>query len=138
MSDQDTAATGGSARSAPTPNQPTGTAPAGLVVRTTPASRITDRLTKPSWKYIARKTLREFTKDQCTDLAAALTYYAVLALFPALLALVSLLGMFGQAEQDRRNWSMVLVRHGRRVRSRDTIRAPLQQLTADLTPPGWP
>ena len=55
------------------------------------------KLTKPSWKYIARKTLREFGDDQCTDLAAALTYYAVLALFPALLAVVSLLGLFGQA-----------------------------------------
>ena len=52
---------------------------------------------KPSWKYIARKTLREFSEDQCPDLAAALTYYSVLSLFPALLALVSLLGMFGQA-----------------------------------------
>ena len=55
------------------------------------------KLTKPSWKFIARKTMREFSDDQCTDLAAALTYYAVLALFPALLALVSLLGLFGQA-----------------------------------------
>ena len=52
--------------------------------------------TKPSWKYILRKTMREFSDDQCTDLAAALTYYAVLALFPALLAMVSLLGLFGQ------------------------------------------
>ena len=57
-------------------------------------------VTKPSWKYIAKKTLREFTKDQCPDLAAALTYYAVLSLFPALLALVSLLGIFGQAGED--------------------------------------
>jgi membrane protein len=30
---------------------------------------------------VLRKTAREFSKDQCTDLAAALTYYAVLALF---------------------------------------------------------
>jgi membrane protein len=52
-------------------------------------------VTKPSWKYIAKKTLREFTKDQCPDLAAALTYYAVLSLFPAMLALVSLIGLFG-------------------------------------------
>ncbi len=56
-------------------------------------------LTKQSWKYILKKTLREFSKDQCTDLAAALTYYAVLALFPALLALVSLLSLFGQGQQ---------------------------------------
>jgi membrane protein len=56
-------------------------------------------VTKPAWKYVAGKTLREFTKDQCPDLAAALTYYSVLSLFPALLALVSLLGIFGQAGQ---------------------------------------
>lgn len=51
-----------------------------------------------SWRYIGTKTLREFSKDQCTDLAAALTYYAVLALFPALIALVSLLGVMGQGQ----------------------------------------
>ncbi|MDJ0315244.1 YihY/virulence factor BrkB family protein [Arthrobacter sp. H35-D1] len=56
-------------------------------------------VSKASWKYVAKKTLREFTKDQCTDLAAGLTYYAVLSIFPALLALVSLLGLFGQAEK---------------------------------------
>lgn len=49
-----------------------------------------------SWRYVARKTVREFGDDQCTDLAAALTYYAVLALFPAAIALTSLLGLVGQ------------------------------------------
>ena len=39
-------------------------------------------VTKPSWLYVARKTAGEFSKDECTDLAAALTYYSVLALFP--------------------------------------------------------
>jgi membrane protein len=48
------------------------------------------------WLYVARKTMREFSKDQCTDQAAALTYYAVLALFPALLAIISLVSVFGQ------------------------------------------
>jgi membrane protein len=51
---------------------------------------------KGSWLYVARRTMREFSKDQCTDLAAALTYYAVLALFPALIALLSILGLVGQ------------------------------------------
>jgi membrane protein len=46
-----------------------------------------------------RSTAREFGHDQCTDLAAALTYYAVLSLFPAMLALVSLLGVFGQGQR---------------------------------------
>ncbi len=54
---------------------------------------------KSSWLYIARKTAREFSKDQCTDLAAALTYYAVLALFPAMIALISLVGLVGQGPQ---------------------------------------
>lgn len=53
-------------------------------------------LPMPSWKYVLRKTIREFSDDQCTDLAAALTYYGVLALFPAAIALTSLLGLVGQ------------------------------------------
>ena len=53
-------------------------------------------LTKQSWSYIVRKTVREFSDDQCTDLAAALTYYSVLALFPAAIAMLSLVGLFGQ------------------------------------------
>lgn len=56
-------------------------------------------LTKPSALYVLRKTAREFGKDQCTDLAAALTYYAVLSLFPAVLVMVSLLGVFGQGRR---------------------------------------
>ncbi|GAA3861417.1 YihY/virulence factor BrkB family protein [Leifsonia kafniensis] len=56
-------------------------------------------VTKPAWRYIFKRTLHEFSRDGCTTLAAALTYYGVLALFPALLALVSLLGIFGQAKQ---------------------------------------
>ena len=52
---------------------------------------------KPSWVYIVKKTGREFSDDQATDIAATLTYYAVLAVFPALLAFVSLIGLFGDA-----------------------------------------
>ncbi len=32
-----------------------------------------DDLTRQSWLYVVRKTVREFSDDQCTDLAAALT-----------------------------------------------------------------
>lgn len=53
-------------------------------------------LTGSSRLYVLRKTAREFTQDQCMDLAAALTYYAVMSLFPALLVVVSLLGVFGR------------------------------------------
>lgn len=50
-------------------------------------------LNKPTLVYTLKKTLREFSSDQCTDLAASLTYYTVLALFPGLLAIVSILGL---------------------------------------------
>ncbi|MFF0989437.1 YihY/virulence factor BrkB family protein [Kocuria nitroreducens] len=55
-------------------------------------------MSKPSWGYVAKRALSEFSKDDCTDLAASLTYFAVLSLFPALLAIVSLLGVFGQGQ----------------------------------------
>ncbi|SEH65328.1 membrane protein [Mycolicibacterium rutilum] len=56
-------------------------------------------LTRPSLLYAMRKAVREFQHDECTDLAAALTYYAVLSIFPALVVVVSLLGVFGQGRR---------------------------------------
>jgi membrane protein len=55
-------------------------------------------LHKRTWMYVVRKVWREFSEDQCTDLAAGLTYYGVLALFPAVLALTAVLGLVGKAE----------------------------------------
>lgn len=57
-------------------------------------------LTGRSWKYVGRRTLAEFLDDGCTDIAAALTYYGVLALFPGLIALMSLVGLFGQGRES--------------------------------------
>jgi membrane protein len=42
-----------------------------------------------------RRTVTEFREDNLTDWAAALTYYGLLSLFPALIAMVSLIGIFG-------------------------------------------
>ncbi|MDX6360268.1 MAG: rane protein, partial [Nocardioidaceae bacterium] len=53
-------------------------------------------LKKPSVLLAVRRSVREFLDDDCTDLAASLTYYSVLALFPAMIALMSLLGVVGQ------------------------------------------
>ncbi|WP_446038769.1 YihY/virulence factor BrkB family protein [Streptomyces sp. SID1121] len=50
-----------------------------------------------SWWAALRGTVREFQQDDLADRAAALTYYGVLALFPALLVLVSLLGIAGES-----------------------------------------
>jgi membrane protein len=48
---------------------------------------------------ILKRTVKEFQEDNITDWAAALTYYSVLALFPALLALVAIVGLAGQYPQ---------------------------------------
>lgn len=45
-----------------------------------------------------RRTLLEFRDDGMTDWAAALTYYGLLSLFPALLALSSLIGLIAEPE----------------------------------------
>ncbi|MEO3744836.1 YihY/virulence factor BrkB family protein [Plantactinospora sp. B5E13] len=55
------------------------------------------RLSRAAWAGVLRRTLREAQADNITDWAAALTYYGVLALFPALLVLVSVLGLIGDS-----------------------------------------
>lgn len=89
-------------------------------------------VTKPFWKYIARRTLREFSRDQCPDLAAGLTYYAVLSLFPALLAMVSLLGIVGQADGTTPALLDILrgIAPGSTV---NVIRGPIEELTTSQT-----
>ncbi|WP_030574213.1 YihY/virulence factor BrkB family protein [Streptomyces aureocirculatus] len=52
---------------------------------------------KQSWWTVLKRTVKEFKDDELADRAAALTYYGVLSLFPALLILVSLLGIAGKS-----------------------------------------
>ncbi|WP_189885716.1 YihY/virulence factor BrkB family protein [Streptomyces xantholiticus] len=54
-------------------------------------------MAKKSWRAVLRRTLNEFKDDELADRAAALTYYGVLSLFPALLVLVSVLGITGES-----------------------------------------
>jgi membrane protein len=84
-------------------------------------------LTKPSAVYALRMAVREFSRDECLDLAAALTYYAVLSLFPAMVVVVSLLGVFGQGQ---RTVDAVLQIAGQVMPASvvETLRAPIQQL----------
>lgn len=49
------------------------------------------------WWAILKRTVSEFREDNLSDWAAALTYYGVLAVFPALIALVSVLGLVGES-----------------------------------------
>jgi membrane protein len=49
------------------------------------------------WWAALKRTGKEFKQDNLTDWAAALTYYGVLAIFPALIVLVSILGLVGDS-----------------------------------------
>jgi membrane protein len=53
-------------------------------------------LPKRAWSGVLKRTFSEFREDNITDWAAALTYYGILSVFPALIALVSILGLVGQ------------------------------------------
>ncbi|MCC9305743.1 YihY/virulence factor BrkB family protein [Kitasatospora sp. RB6PN24] len=59
------------------------------------------RLPSGSWRAVAGRTVKEFKADQLGDRAATLTYYGILALFPALLVLVSLIGLAGRSATDQ-------------------------------------
>ncbi|RNE66587.1 YihY/virulence factor BrkB family protein [Cryobacterium tepidiphilum] len=82
---------------------------------------------KPAWGYVLKRSLAEFSQDKCTTLAAALTYYAVLAIFPALLALVSLVGLFGQAKQTS-DLLLQIIGNFADASVVDTLRGPVEAL----------
>ena len=65
------------------PDEPTAAAPRGV------------RMGLKTWVYTINATIQRFLRNQGTDMAATLTYYMVLAIFPALLSLVSLLKLSG-------------------------------------------
>lgn len=56
------------------------------------------KMTPKAAKFTLKATLARFTENQTTDVAASLTYFTVQTVFPALLALVSILQLIGQSE----------------------------------------
>jgi YihY family inner membrane protein len=50
-----------------------------------------------SWWAAVKRTVREFQVDNLKDWAAALTYYSVLSIFPALVVLISLIDLAGRS-----------------------------------------
>ena len=54
-------------------------------------------LPRQAWGDVLKRTFSEFKEDNLTDWAAALTYYGIVSIFPALIALVSILGLIGQS-----------------------------------------
>ena len=78
--------------------------------------------------FAFKQAWAEFRRDDCPDMAAALTYYAVLSLFPALLAMISLLGVFGQGESTTDALLELVERIGQGD-AVDQLRGPITQMT---------
>jgi membrane protein len=77
-----------------------------------------------------KRTVLEFREDGMTDWAAALTYYGLLSLFPALIALVSLVGVFGDPVTTTRKLTDIVTSIGPSS-SADTFSGPIRSITSN-------
>ena len=87
-------------------------------------------LTRPSMRDAIRMTAQKFSGDRCLDLAAALTYFSVLSLFPALVMLVSLLGVFGKGQHTTDAVLRIVDKLGP-PSAVDTLREPIEAFTRE-------
>jgi membrane protein len=81
-------------------------------------------------KETLKRTISEFREDNLMDWAAALTYYGVLSLFPALIALVSIVGLFGDPDGTTEALSEIVSDLGPSSAT-DTFRGPIESITAN-------
>jgi membrane protein len=77
-----------------------------------------------------KRTVLEFREDGMTDWAAALTYYGLLALFPALIALVSVVGLFGDPQETTRKLTDIVTAIGPSTAA-DTFSEPIESITSN-------
>jgi membrane protein len=75
-----------------------------------------------------KRTLTEFSEDNLTDAAAALTYYAILSIFPALLALVSIVGLVGDPHTVTKEMTTLVTSIGP-ASAAQTFKGPIDGLT---------
>ena len=85
------------------------------------------QIPRRGWKALLTRTVKEFREDNCTDLAAALTYYGILALFPAAIALVSLVGLVGDPQKTTRTLLDIVGKLGPQS-AVDTFSKPIESL----------
>lgn len=88
-------------------------------------------LRKRSWRYVFVKTMREFGADECLDIAAALTYYSVLAIFPGLVAVFSIFGLVGRSSDATD--ALLDVVGGVSPDVADALREPIEQAAGSGT-----
>jgi membrane protein len=77
-----------------------------------------------------KRTFTEFSEDKMTIWAAALTYYGLLSLFPALIALVSIVGLFGDPQSTTRTLTQIVSDIGPNSAA-DTFAGPIESITSN-------
>jgi membrane protein len=82
-----------------------------------------------------KRTATEFSEDNMTDWAAALTYYGLLSLFPALIALVSVLGLFGDPQTTTRQITDIVTEIGPSSAA-ETFSGPIESITSNRSAAG--
>ena len=92
-------------------------------------------LPKRSWLDTLKRTFREFKEDALTDWAAALTYYAVLSIFPALIALVSIVGLVADPATITRILTDTVTQLGPKS-AVDTFKGPIESVTSSQSRAG--
>lgn len=93
-------------------------------------------LTGQTWKGVAKRTVTEFMDDHGLDYAAALTYFGVLAIFPAALALTSLVGLVGNPQKTTDALLGIVERLGPESAT-ETFAGPIRQLAEQQTAAGF-
>jgi len=83
-----------------------------------------------------KRTLTEFQEDNLTDWAAALTYYGLLALFPALIAMVSLIGIFGDPQTTTAKLTEIITELGPESGA-ETFEGPIKSITENQSAAGF-
>jgi membrane protein len=80
------------------------------------------------WWPTLKRTAKEFQEDNLTDWAAALTYYGLLSLFPALIAMVSLIGIFGDPKSTTESLTEIITEIGP-ASAAETFEGPIKSIT---------
>jgi membrane protein len=86
-------------------------------------------LPRRTWKDTLRRTVKEFKADKLNHWAAALTYYAILSLFPALLVMVSLVGVFADPERVTKVLTDTVSEMGPATAAQ-TFQSPIESITS--------
>ena len=79
------------------------------------------------WFATLKRTVKEFQEDNLSDWAAALTYYGLLSLFPALIAMVSLIGIFGDPKSTTQSLTEIITEIGPESAA-ETFSGPIESI----------